>query len=107
MQCGRGIGFSLVRNELRAVPCGDADEARHQLKRLVSKTATVTQASMESHPEAPRRLKVLVVKAYGMENHVLLVMGAVPNLISWKFLREAGTTSNGFELSDHGRQWNV
>lgn len=54
------------------------DEAWKQLKRLVSKTITVTHASMESHPKFSRRVEVLDMKAYGTETHSLLDAVAVP-----------------------------
>lgn len=65
--------------------CGNAYEAGNKLKRMVSKTVTVTQASMESHAGDFRRLKFLAVKAYGTETQAILDTDAVPNLMSWEF----------------------
>lgn len=66
---------------------GDADEARKQLKSLVSKTVPVTQVSMESQPGGPLRLKFVAGNAYGTETYALLDTVAVPNLMSWEFWR--------------------
>lgn len=58
---------------------GNVDEARNQLKRLVSKSIRVTHAFVAKTLGSPCSLKFVAVKAYGMETHVLLDTGAVPN----------------------------
>lgn len=58
------LASASSRMKFRQLLLGDADEARNQLKRLVSKTVMVTQASMVSHPKVSLRLEVVAVKAY-------------------------------------------
>lgn len=59
--------------------------AKEQLKKVVTKTDSVTQVSVANSLGGPRRLRVAAVEAYRSETHDLLDTGAISNIILWNF----------------------
>ena len=74
---------------------GDAEGARREIKRLLSRKLGRSRRFAGHTDVFPRRLRVITVQVYGTDAQALLDSGAVPNIMSPYLMKRLSMYSSG------------